>query len=223
LSGVLESTEPRATLSYAKSLHHFDLGMAGELSGVLEGTEPRVVMSYAKSGRRMVLAYPADLINDTTPPEAGEVHVTITLSQTAVITWTSSEFATTVVHYGTEPGSYPEEMEATDYEQTHEFEITGLTEGETVYYTISHTDRSGNTVTLPESSFVFSASPDETPTPTSTPEPDETPTPTPEPDETPTSTPEPDETPTPTPTPKPSPTTMPETGTQRLYLPLMRR
>ncbi|NJL33353.1 MAG: hypothetical protein HC893_05200 [Chloroflexaceae bacterium] len=129
----------------------------------------------------MVLAYPAELINDTTPPEAGEVHVTITLSQTAVITWTSSEFATTVVRYGTEPGSYPEEMEVTDYEQTHEFEFTDLTGGETVYYTISHTDRSGNTVTLPEGSFVFSASPDETPTPTSTPEPDETPRPRPNP------------------------------------------
>jgi len=74
-------------------------------------------------------------------------------SDTAVITWTTDEFATSVVLYGVKPGVYPQTVSDPLYAKQHRITLTELTLGATYYYRVQSTDRSDNTTTSSEQSF----------------------------------------------------------------------
>ena len=60
------------------------------------------------------------------------------------IIWTTDEFATGEVRYGTAPGTYPWVAGSRLYEKQHEVTLPGLTSGTTYYFVAFSIDRSGN-------------------------------------------------------------------------------
>lgn len=123
--------------------------MPSALQILLGQVSDRIVIQYAKTDRQESLVYPAGLFNDTTPPQISDVSA----SGTGIITWTTDEFATSTVLYGTRSGIYSHMVSDPLYTKQHEITLTGLTSGTTYYYKVRSTDRSGNTATSPEHSF----------------------------------------------------------------------
>lgn len=91
----------------------------------------------------MALAYPVALINDTVPPQIRDVQAQ-TVAGGVKITWTTDEFATSEVRYGTAPGVYTQVVSNPLYEKQHAVTLTGLTSGPTYYFVVRGADRSGN-------------------------------------------------------------------------------
>lgn len=104
---------------------------------------PRIVLQYANTSRQMTLAYPKALIGDTVPPQIRDVR-TQSVSGGVKVTWTTDEFATSEVRYGTAPGAYGQTVANPLFTKAHELTLTGLTDGQTYYFVVRGADRSGN-------------------------------------------------------------------------------
>ncbi|QLQ04673.1 MAG: fibronectin type III domain-containing protein [Anaerolineae bacterium] len=52
------------------------------------------------------------------------------------ITWTTDEFATSEVRYGTAPGAYTHTVSDPLFEKNHSLTLTGLTAGRTYYFIV---------------------------------------------------------------------------------------
>lgn len=104
---------------------------------------PRIVLQYANTSRQVTLTYPRALINDRTPPVIRDVRTQAMAGGVKVI-WTTDEFTTSEVRYGTAPGSYGQTVSDPLYEKTHSLTLTGLTAGRTYYFIVRGADRSGN-------------------------------------------------------------------------------
>ena len=114
----------------------------------------RVVFHYADANRWKTLAYPTALFNDTTPPLISDITCRAIAPDSVIIAWTTDEFATSTVLYGTQPGVYPYTVSDPLYTKQHEITLTGLAAGTTYYYKVRSTDRSGNTATSSEQSAI---------------------------------------------------------------------
>ncbi len=94
----------------------------------------------------MTLAYPVALIGDTVPPQIRDVR-TQNVAGGVKVTWTTDEFATSDVRYGTSPGTYPWVAGSRLYEKQHAVTLLGLTQGTTYYFVVFSIDRSDNQAT----------------------------------------------------------------------------
>jgi serine protease len=94
---------------------------------------------------------------DTTPPVISNIQVSGITSNSAVITWTTDEAATSVVYYGTTT-SYGSSTSASGYTTNHSVTLTGLTTGTTYHFKVESADASGNTSQSSDSTFTTSSS-----------------------------------------------------------------
>ena len=144
LANLLVQVSTRIVLQYANTMRQAALvAPPGELQSLFGQVAGRIILQYANTSRQMMLAYPVVLIGDTVPPQFREVR-----AQNAAggvkITWTTDEFATGEVRYGTAPGTYPWVAGSRLYEKQHEVTLLGLTPGTTYYFVAFSIDRSGN-------------------------------------------------------------------------------
>lgn len=100
-------------------------------------------MQYANTSRQMTLAYPMALIGDAVPPQISNVQAQ-NVPDGVKITWTTNEFATSEVRYGTTSGAYTQIVSDPLFERTHSLTLTGLTAGRMYYFVVRGADRSGN-------------------------------------------------------------------------------
>ena len=96
---------------------------------------------------------PAADTSDSTAPTIGNIVVTSVSESSVIVTWTTSEAATSEVSYG--ETSVLELATSTDSTSTtsHSITLTGLTPGETYYFAVSSTDGSGNEATSSTQTF----------------------------------------------------------------------
>ena len=93
------------------------------------------------------------LTKDTTPPVIYNITVSSITSHSAVISWKTNESSTSLVKYGTSPGSYPYSKEDASYITSHIITLTGLSPNTTYYFVVNSTDKANNSAQSTEQSF----------------------------------------------------------------------
>jgi hypothetical protein len=91
---------------------------------------------------------------DLTPPVITAVAATPGTTS-ATITWTTNEAADTTVRYGTVATSLTQSVTDAAMVSSHSITLTGLTPGQTYFYTVHSKDAAGNTATSPTSPATF--------------------------------------------------------------------
>jgi len=154
LRTLLDQVSARVVVQYANIIHQCDLiALPSAFQTLLEQVSDRVVIQYANTNRQESLAYPTALFNDTTAPQLSGITVKPSGSGSVIISWTTGEFAASVVYYGTQPGVYPNTVSDPLYTEQHGIVLTGLLPETTYYFLVSSTDQSDNTATSAEQSF----------------------------------------------------------------------
>jgi hypothetical protein len=154
LQMLLDQVSDRVIVQYANTIREDDLGaLPSMLQTLLGQAADRIILQYANANRELPLVYPAALINDRAPPQISDIAASMTGSDSAAISWTTDEFATSTVLYGTLPGVYAQTVSNSLYTRQHRVILTGLTSVSTYYYEVRSADRSGNKTTSSEHSF----------------------------------------------------------------------
>jgi len=181
LRGLLDSAKTHIIVEYANVLRYLLVArVPGDLETLLCQVSARHIVAYANANRQVTLAYPAELIGDTTPPQITFIVAEPLTTGVVRVTWRTNEFSTSRVEYGTSPGHYPLAVSDPLYVKTHEITITDLNPVAVYYYRVCSADLAGNEATSSERAFVqVTVTP--TPSPTRTPTPTATPTITPTP------------------------------------------
>ncbi len=144
LQTLFAQVPARIVLQYANTMRQERVAAPPAALQTLFGqVAPRIILQYANTSRQVTLAYPRALINDTVPPQIRDVR-TQPVAGGVKITWTTDEFATSEVRYGTAPGVYTQTASDPLYEKAHSLTLTGLTAGQTYYFVVRGADRSGN-------------------------------------------------------------------------------
>jgi hypothetical protein len=154
LQALLDQVSSRVAVQYGNLIRHIDLpALPDALQTRLEEVSDRIVIQYANTNRQEALVYPLELLDDTAAPQITDIGVTPVGSGSVNITWTTNEFATSAVYYGTQPGEYPNTIDDSYYTKQHTVGLSDLTPHTTYYFLVSSTDQSGNTATSAEQSF----------------------------------------------------------------------
>ncbi len=155
LDDLLANLQPRFVMEFANANKIYDLTpMPTQLGSLLlDNLKPRFILQYANANRELSLSFPVDLIDDSEAPQTSEIELATTGAYTATVTWTTDEYADSIVECGTESGAYTMTFSNTRYVKVHAVTLTGLTPDTTYYYRISSTDLSGNTYQSEEFSF----------------------------------------------------------------------
>lgn len=154
LESLLSDARDRVVTEYASSTAPHALTEPPPiLRDGLKAVTARVITEYGSSNRVEVALYPLELIGDTTPPMITNIAVTPVGSSSVNVTWTTDEFATSVIDYGTEPGTYTNTISDAYYTKQHAVAMSSLLPNTTYYFLISSADQSGNVATSAEQSF----------------------------------------------------------------------
>lgn len=154
LQDRVDAVSDRVAAEYAHSTARWVLTEApAELQTALVAVSNRVAIEYACSTHRQSLVYPIELIGDTTPPQITDIAVTPVGSSSVNVTWTTDEFATSAVDYGTEPGNHPNTISDAYYTKQHAVVMSSLLPNTTYYFLVSSADQSGNVAASVEQSF----------------------------------------------------------------------
>lgn len=96
--------------------------------------------------------------SDKTPPTISNVKASVTPTQSVIVTWNTSEPATSQVSYGEEP-AYKIQASDTNLVTAHEITISNdvLRAGKTYYFNVRSVDASGNAAQSPDMTFIASA------------------------------------------------------------------
>ena len=157
LQVLLDQVSNRIAVQYANVVRHADLAAPpGVLQMLLEQVSERIAFQYANASRQESLIYPASLFNDTTPPEIRDIRVSLAGSGSVNVTWTTDEFATSAVLYGTQPGVYSQTATDPLFTKQHGLTLSGIAPETAYYYRVRSTDRSSNTATSDEGDFTLS-------------------------------------------------------------------
>ena len=153
LSDVTGRVGQRIVLQYANTMRQERIVTppAG-LQTLFGQVAPRIILQYANTSRQVTLAYPVALIGDTVPPRISNVQAQ-SVGGGVKVTWTTDEFATSEVRYGTAPGAYTHTASDPLFEKNHSLTLTGLTAGRTYYFVVRGADRSGNQAQSGEHQF----------------------------------------------------------------------
>jgi beta-lactamase superfamily II metal-dependent hydrolase len=92
-------------------------------------------------------------VPDTTPPVISNVTAGNIGIDSAVITWTTDEPATTVLEYGLASGNYTDTLSDASLLTDHSVSLSNLTSATTYYYRVKSTDEAGNETVSTEFSF----------------------------------------------------------------------
>jgi hypothetical protein len=154
LRSRIDNTNPRVVFQHAHANQHVTLTPAPTaLRSLIGAIAPRIVFQHAQANRLLALGYPVTLIGDTTPPQVSRIAVAVLGDDSALIAWTTNEFADSTVQCGTSSGAYTMTFSDPLYVKQHAVTLTGLTVGTTYYCRCSSTDLSGNTRQSQEFSF----------------------------------------------------------------------
>lgn len=160
LSDLLAGIQPRVIIQHAHANRHLTLtSPSAQLDTLLDQLLPRIVFQHAQANRMLALGYPVALIGDTTSPQVSQVDVAMAGEDSAIVTWTTDEYADSTVQCGIAPGAYTMTFSDPLYVKQHAVTLTGLTAGTTYYCTCSSTDLSGNTTHSQEFNFEQFAQP----------------------------------------------------------------
>jgi hypothetical protein len=144
LQGLFSQVPVRVTFQFANTSRYNDLtSPPGALQALFSAVRPRVVFDAANSNRSATLSYPVALIGDSTPPQINAIAGS-RQGNTAIISWTTDEFATSEVRWGAASGAYTRMASDPLFEKTHSLTLTGLTAGRPYYFVVHGADRSGN-------------------------------------------------------------------------------
>lgn len=156
LAGVLTNVTARVATQYGDAMQRYALSQPDDtLRSQLTQAIARIIFTYSDAGRMTTLRYPQGLLNDTTPPKVANPQSALNQGgKTAIIQWTTDEFAKSVFQYGAQPNSYTQTVTDALYAKEHSAILDNLTPGTSYYFVIASTDRDGNSVTTPEASFV---------------------------------------------------------------------
>ena len=150
LQGLFSQVQPRVTFQSANSNRHASLASPpGALQTLFSAVQSRVVFDAANTSRSATLSYPVALIGDTTPPQISAIAGS-RQGSTATISWTTNEFATSSVLYGTQSGTLNQATGDPLFVKQHLVTLTGLAPGTTYYYRVRSVDLSGNVAQSPE-------------------------------------------------------------------------
>lgn len=144
LQTLLAQVSPYVVLDYANAARHERIvAPPAALQTLFGQVAPRIILQYANTSRQVALAYPRALIGDTVPPQIRDVGTQL-VADGVKITWTTDEFATSEVRYGTAPGVYTQTASDPLYEKAHALTLAGLTAGTRYYFVVAGVDLSGN-------------------------------------------------------------------------------
>jgi hypothetical protein len=144
LQTLFAQVTPRVVLDYANTARHERIvAPPTGLQTLFGQVAPRIILQYANTSRQMTLVYPRALIGDTAAPRISNVQ-TQSVGGGVKITWTTDEFATSEVRYGTAPGAYTQTASDPLYEKTHSLTLTGLRPGTRYYFVVAGADLGGN-------------------------------------------------------------------------------
>jgi hypothetical protein len=154
LGSLIAQVAPRIVVQFANSNRILSLVPAPQpMLTRLSQVTPRLVMEFADSNRFFQLNYPIDLLDDQQPPQVNGISAVAVGRDAAVISWSTDEFADSVVEYGLQPNNYPNVVSDPLYVKDHSIHLTGIVVGRTYYYRLSSTDQSGNTYRSQELRF----------------------------------------------------------------------
>jgi hypothetical protein len=154
LGNLIAQVAPRIVVQFANSNRILSLKLIPQsMLTRLSQVTPRLVMEFADGNRLFQLNYPVDLIDDQAPPQVSGVSAVAGGGGAAVISWSTDEFADSVVEYGLQPNNYTNVVSDPLYVKDHSIRLTGIAFDRTYYYRISSTDQSGNTYRSQELSF----------------------------------------------------------------------
>jgi hypothetical protein len=88
----------------------------------------------------------------TTPPQIVNVSAAVVNTQTATITWTTDENATSRVDYGTSPTALTSNASNSALVTAHSITLTGLTPDTVYYFRVTSVDGHSNSTTVPATS-----------------------------------------------------------------------
>lgn len=154
LATLLGQVPARVVVEYGNGIRHKDLSALPEaLKACLGQVSERILIQHANANRQEPLRYPLELLDDTTPPQISDIEATPKGEDSVGITWTTDEFATSLISYGTQPNVYTETVSDGLYFRQHEITLTNLRTETAYYYIVQSTDQSGNTATSSEHTF----------------------------------------------------------------------
>ncbi len=94
-----------------------------------------------------------EYIGTDNPPILYNIHEENVSETTADIVWDTNEPATSMVRYGTSPGSYPMNVSSSNLTVNHSLNLPSLTPYTTYYYVVESTDATSHTTISDEHSF----------------------------------------------------------------------
>ncbi len=154
LSNLLAGIHPRLVVQHAHANRHLALiPPSAQLNTLLNQLLPRLVLQHARANRVLEMGYPRALIGDTTPPQVTQIAVNMMGEDSAIVTWTTDEFADSTVKCGTQSGNYTMTFSDPLYVKQHTLTLTGLAAGTTFYCVCRSADLSGNTYQSQEFHF----------------------------------------------------------------------
>jgi hypothetical protein len=147
---IIQNIENRFIIYYADaSKVHSLTPIPQPLMSLLQVVEDRFVLQYADASNTFTLAYPLELIGDTTAPTITSVEESPS-GGSMLVTITGSEYTLAELKYGTISGNYPNSLVDDLYRYIHTFTLPMPGSGETIYYRVILTDRSSNVTTSSE-------------------------------------------------------------------------
>lgn len=111
----------------------------------------RIVLHAANGTSLITTTYPVTLINDQSPPQVSAVQRSS--QQPLLVTWSTDEFTSSEIQYGTQPGSLTLSVQDDLFSKTHALTLTGVPADADIYLVIRSVDRSGNQTSTPEMKF----------------------------------------------------------------------
>lgn len=158
LNVLIANVAPRMIVEFANALREYDIvAVPSTLQTLLDQVEPRMVIEFANANRFYALDYPVDLIGDTAAPQVSGVSATSS-GGNATVRWTTNEYTTSVLEYGTQSGNYPNSVVDGYFRTAHAITLSCATPGQTYYFRLHNTDRSGNSAQSGEYSFTCTQS-----------------------------------------------------------------
>jgi len=140
LINLVNDLSPRFVIEFANQVHFRSVNaVPAVLQTQINSVEERPEIEFANALTYRPISYPAALINDTTPPSVIQISKT-----TANLYIVSNEYTTMVFQYGTTSGNYPFQLIDNLFAIQHWIPLSSLPAGQTVYYRVYLTDRSGN-------------------------------------------------------------------------------
>ena len=103
-----------------------------------------IFVVHELAGYQKDLAYPKAFFSDSTPPKISEVAIDSISSSQAKINWTTNEYATSMVKYGSTSDAFESDIKERSFEMNHTILLDGLVPGTKYYFAVNSTDRSGN-------------------------------------------------------------------------------